>query len=111
MTIHLIPPVPAVPPHDVEVKRLNGTAMSVSFKNLSLVEARSLNVIYYISYSPRSSRKRQAPHNVRVPDGKNSVVITNLDPKLDYDVSMYATNSEGDSNSSPTKAATVPTGM
>ena len=102
------PSVPAVPPHDVEVKRLNGTAMSVSFKNLSLVEARSLHVIYYISYSPRSSRKRQASHNVRVPDGKNSVVITTLDPKSDYDVSMYATNSRNDrSDSSPTETIIV----
>ena len=100
------------PPRNLVVKRLNGTAMNVSFSSLSIVEARSLHVTYYISYGPRGSRKRQAPPDVRVPDGKNSVVITKLDPDLDYDVSMYATNGEGNKGApSPTVEAPVPAGM
>ena len=46
----LFPSVPALPPHNVVVVRLNDTAMIVSFRKLTIVEAKSLHVIYYISY-------------------------------------------------------------
>ena len=99
------------PPHDVEVKRLNGTAMNVSFSNLSIVEARSLHVTYYISYSPHTSRKRQTSSDVRVPDGSNSAVVTDLDPNFDYDVNVYATTTVGEGPRSPPKIAFLPPGM
>ena len=70
--------------------------MIVSFRKLTIVEARSLHVTYYISYSPSTSRKRVASRDVRVPDGSNSAVITDLDPNLDYDVNMYTTTSVGE---------------
>ena len=58
--------------------------------------------------SPHTSRKRQTPRDVRVPDGSNSAVITGLDPNLDYDVTMYATTSVGEGpRSQPATFATT----
>ena len=87
-------------PKDVAVVRVNGTAMRVSFTPLTIVEARRISVAYFISYSPRSCRKRQEGGEVRVPDGKNETVITGLDPKTEYDVVMYATDSDGNNRGS-----------
>lgn len=104
------PPVPDKSPYDIVVMRLSDTAMNVSFRELSIVEAKSVHVEYYISYSARSSRKRQAPgSDVRVPDGGTSKVIDRLDAKSEYDVIMYASTSKGEGpKSSPVIASTYP---
>ena len=86
------PSILLFPSHDVVVVRLNDTTMIVSFRKLTIMEAKSLHVAYYISYSSYTSRKSRAS---RAPDGTNSAIVADLDLNSDYDVSMYATPSVG----------------
>ena len=86
---------PQMPPHDVKVKRLNGTAMNVSWTRLSIVEAQSIAVSYVVSYSPQSARKRQVRDIV--PAIKSYVVISGLDPGTIYHVQVFAMNDNGQS--------------
>ena len=81
---------------------LSGTEMSVSFTKLSVVEANSVNISYYISYSTSPLIKRQSEvKRVAVREKDNASVIGGLDPSLDYQVIVEATNSHGTKSSSP----------
>lgn len=84
-----------MPPHNVGVERLNGTAMNVSFIRLSIVEARSVALSYVVSYSPHNSHKRQGREVV--PANQSFVVISGLDPVTIYKVNMFASNEYGQS--------------
>ena len=53
-----------------------------------------MDVTYFISYTPLTSRKRQASP-VTVPEGRNHVVITGLDGGTEYSVTVYTANSDG----------------
>ena len=90
-------------PHDVKVDwLLSGTEMSVSFTKLSVVEANSVNISYYISYSTSPLIKRQSEvKRVGVREKDNATVIGGVDPSLDYKVIVEATNSHGTKSSSP----------
>ena len=90
-------------PHDVKVDwLLSGTEMSVSFTKLSVVEANSVNISYYISYSTSPLIKRQSEvKRVAVREKDNATVIGGVDPSLDYQVIVEATNSHGTKSSSP----------
>lgn len=86
---------PQMPPHDVKVERLNGTAMNVSWTRLSIVEAQSIAVSYVVSYSPQNARKRQVRDIV--PAIKSYVVISGLDPVIIYQVEVFASNDHNQS--------------
>ena len=66
--------------------------MMVSFKTLTIVEAKRVKVYYFITYTASNSlKKRQNEGDViQVPDGKNETIITGLDPNTEYDVGVYA---------------------
>ena len=98
-------PDPSHFPHNVTVKRLNGTAMNVSFVELSLVEARRRTVVYTITYSPSGSRKRQVKE-VIVPNDTSHHVIGGLNPDSEYTVRVSAGDGRGNENTS--KPVSVP---
>ena len=72
--------------------------MIVSWEPLTVVEARGFLVNYRVVYNPivGASRKRQALSNeVVVPAGLKSVVISDLEPTLRYDVIVTAETTVG----------------
>ena len=85
-----------MPPHDVKVERLNGTAMNVSWTRLSIVEAQSIAVSYVVSYFPQNARKRQV-RGIVLAAIKSYVVISGLDPGTIYRVEVFAMNDNGQS--------------
>ena len=86
-----LPTVPLISLLDVHVTRLTRTVMNVSFTELSIVEARSVNVVYTVMFG---SHKSPTPVAVVVPDGQSIVVITDLDPDSEYTVTVVvSTNS------------------
>ena len=98
---------PSRGPRDVKVERLNGTAMNVSFTPLNIAEARSLRTTYTVTYSPVSSKKRQA-REVQVPENQIHVLVNDLDPGTSYDVQVSAANLIGDSVFSESQIARAP---
>ena len=114
-SVHLmsIPPAPEVAPHDVTVVRSeDGLSMRVSFQRLSLVEAKTLTLYYFVSYtsSPGSGRRRQSGGGqVRVPGHQSSVEITGLDPYTEYEVTVFtASDEEGRESHSESETYRVP---
>ena len=93
---------PKIAPGDVEVEWLpNGTAVNVSFTRLTIVEANSIHINYFIRYSSSPLVKRDVDKmTVNVNDG-STTVVGGLDPYLDYHVVVDATNSHGTKSSSP----------
>ena len=93
---------PKIAPGDVEVEWLpNDTAMNVSFTRLTIVEANSIHINYFIRYSSSPLVKRDVDNKtVKMNDG-STTVIGGLDPYLDYHVVVDATNSHGTKSSSP----------
>ena len=79
---------PSIPPGNVEVIRLNGTAMNVSWVPLNLVEARGIVRGYIITYQLTGSRhKRQTPM-VRVDGSASYAIVGGLQPGFAYDVGV-----------------------
>ena len=76
------------------------TGMSVSFTRLTIVEANSISITYYIRHSSSPLTKREATKTV-VREKDNTTVISGLDPSLDYHVIVDATNSHGTKSSPP----------
>ncbi|CAI8023537.1 Basement membrane-specific heparan sulfate proteoglycan core protein [Geodia barretti] len=101
--------VPKVPPHNVKVERINGTAMMVSFGRLSLVEARRVSIYYFVSYSPSGgTRKRQGGGREGPVEG-NTTVVTGLNPSTGYDVSVFtATDEQGNRQLTSSEEMTAP---
>ncbi|CAI8024471.1 Receptor-type tyrosine-protein phosphatase alpha [Geodia barretti] len=101
--------VPKVPPHNVKVERINGTAMMVSFGRLSLVEARRVNIYYFISYSPSGGARKRQEGGREGPVEGNTTVVTGLDPSTGYDVSVFtATDEQGNNQQTPSDKMTAP---
>ena len=74
--------------------------VSHTFTKLSVVEANSVNISYYISYSTSPLIKRHSElKRVAVREKDNATVIGGLDPSLDYQVIVEATNSHGTKSS------------
>ena len=89
-TVEGVPPVVT----GVEVERLNGTAMNVSWTPVTIVQARGF-ISFTVTYTPSTGgRARRQSSSVRVPGDQSNVVIGGLDPALEYDVAI-ATQSGG----------------
>ena len=68
---------------------LNDTAVRVTWEPLTLIEARGFITNYTVTLQPQGSTKRAdgsivttVPHNI------SDVIVTDLDPKLAYSVSV-----------------------
>ena len=93
----------AVPrqPCNVTVLRLTSASMRVTWEKLTLVELKGLGsyVIRYI----RSDRKEQAQENViTVSWTESNITIGNLQPGVQYDITVAASNKRGTSCECPT---------
>ena len=77
-------------PGNVEVIRLNGTAMNVSWVPLNLVEARGFVQSYIITYRQSSSgtRRRRQVQTQRVDGNSSSAIVGGLQPGVAYEVTV-----------------------
>ena len=85
---------------NVMVDRISETVMTVSWRPLTLTEARGFVSHYTVSYSPASQtagRKRQADMTEVVVPGMESsmVIIDGLDPDTAYQVQVSASTGAG----------------
>ena len=90
----------------MNVTRINDTTIRVSWRPLSLVEARG-HITYNVMVTPTtgSRRRRQATQGERmctlsspceVPANESSVIVGGLDRDTSYSVTVMAVNSEGE---------------
>ena len=98
----IAPPAPS----GISVTRLNDTTIRVSWRPLSLVEARG-HIMYRVIVTPTtgSRSRRQATQGERVctlssscevPANESSVIVGGLDQDTSYSVTVMAVNSEGE---------------
>ena len=91
---------PSVAPLNVRIIRPSATLMVVSWRPLTLTEARGFVSHYTVTYSPQvksSGRKRQAAMTEVVSGMDSSMVsIDGLDPDTVYNVHVSATTGGGD---------------
>ena len=87
---------PSIAPGNVEVNRLNGTAMNVSWVPLNLVEARGFVQSYIITYQQASSgsRRKRQMQTQQVDGRASSAVVGGLQPGVAYEVSIAAMTTE-----------------
>lgn len=87
--------VPNVSP-EVSVSWKGLFEMLVEWKPLTLEEARGFITSYIVTYSSADSRRRKrATGTVEVPGDQNSVSIDDLDPDIEYSVSVAAATTAG----------------
>ena len=91
---------PSVAPQNVRVNRPSATVMIISWRPLTLAEARGFVSHYTVTYSPQiisGGRKRQAAMTEVVSGmDSNIVAIDGLDPDTVYNVQVSATTGGGD---------------
>ena len=89
---------PSSAPGNVEVIRLNGTAMNVSWTPLNLVEARGFIQSYIITYWQASNvtrRRRQVQNMTQQVDGSaSSTIVGGLEPGVAYEVTVSGMTTE-----------------
>lgn len=87
--------VPNVSP-EVSVSWKGLFEMLVEWKPLTLEEARGFITSYIVTYSSADSRRRKrATGTEEVPGDQNSVSIDDLDPDIEYSVSVAAATTAG----------------
>ena len=103
--------VTSISPTNVAVDRTSPTTMVVSWRPLTLTEARGFVSHYTVTYSPQiipGGRKRQAAMMVEVEGiDSNSTTITDLDPSTVYEVQLSASTGAGGGNFSEPIQATL----
>ena len=69
----------------------NGTVITISWQPITLEQARGF-FIYRVTLTPAVSNKRQAVIPTDVPRNQTSVAVGNLDPGVEYAVSVGVVN-------------------
>ena len=93
LNINLDPPAPI----NVVVVRFDSTSIGVSWTKYTLVELKGL-ANYTVTYNIIiGSRKRQLGGTVTVPWTENRVIISNLQPGAEYDVTVSTSATAGTS--------------
>ena len=89
-------PIPEPPaPENVVVVRFDSTSIGVSWTKFTLVELKGL-ANYIITYNVIiSSRKRQFGGTIIVPWTQNQVIISDLQPGAEYDVTIRTSTTAG----------------
>ena len=82
-------------PMILEVIRINDTAIRVTWEPLTLIEARGFIKNYTITLQPQGSRKRTGSIVKTVPSNVSNAIITGLDPKLAYLISVSVSTIKG----------------
>ena len=98
-------PIPEPPaPKNVVVVRFDSTSIGVSWTKFTLVELKGL-ANYIVTYNIIiGSRKRQLGGTITVPWTQNQVIISDLQPGAEYDVTVTTSSTAGMSgNASITK--------
>lgn len=83
---------------NVTVVRTSDTTMTVTWRRLSIVEARGIIVGYTVEYGP-SEQQNGEVQLIDVGPGEGTVMITGLDPEVAYRVVVYALTAAGRSTS------------
>ncbi len=90
---------PSIAPNITEIRQTSPTTIFVSWKPLTLSEARGFITFYIIEYYPSpNNKKRQAPSDimrVSVSADSSSTTIDGLDENLNYFVQVSASTSAG----------------
>ena len=86
------------PPINVVMERLSSTSIGVSWTKLTLVELKGL-ANYVVTYNIANSRMRQPEGMVTVPWTQNHVIISNLQPGAEYDITVHTSTEAGMSGS------------
>ena len=90
----LILPAPPTPVN-VVVVRFDSTSIGVSWTKFTLVELKGV-ANYIVAYNIIiGSRKRQLGGTVTVPWTENRVIISNLQPGADYDITVRTSTTVG----------------
>ena len=95
--IHYIEP--SISPKDIEVVRISGSMMRVSWTSLTLTEARGFITHYTVAYTPSSSGSKREELNILYQTvGKDSseATIEGLDGYSAYAVQVSASTAAGD---------------
>ena len=96
LVIKFIHIAPMTPPRNIEVDRINSTAVKVTWEPLTLIEARGFITNYTVTLQPQGSRKRaDGSIVVTVPHNVSDVTITGLDPDTNYIVTVVVGTSVG----------------
>ena len=87
---------PSIAPGNVEVNRLNGTAMNVSWVPLNLVEARGFVQSYIITYQQASSgsRRKRQMQTQEVDGSAIHAIVGGLQPGVAYEVTVSGMTTE-----------------
>ena len=93
-----------VPPQlsNVTVDRINDTAMTVTWELISITEANGHILGYTMTYSPDSTRTRQAAMFKMVGPNDNQVTVNDLMRGVSYTVTVSASTMTGDGPASET---------
>ena len=81
---------PSTAPGNVEVIRLNGTSMNVSWVPLNLVEAQGFVQSYIITYTQANSgsRRRRQAQTQQVDGNASFAIVGGLQPGVAYEVTV-----------------------
>ena len=102
MSIFLSTAVPSVAPMVVGVRRTTATTATLTWSHLSLVQSRGFLTAYKVTYNntQRSNCPQVNPEvstTLSVDQDETQLVITDLDPRLEYCVRIAATTVAGTS--------------
>ncbi len=96
-------------PQSLVIVRISPTVIIVSWKPLTLSEARGFITFYIVEYYPSlNNKKRQAPSDimrVNVSADSSSATIDSLDENKEYNVQVSASTSAGNGNASNPQVA------
>ena len=79
---------------DVTVRRLSDTSLTVTWRRLSLVEARGIVTGYTVLYRPSEQQRKQA-QQLMVGPNEGVVIITGLVAEVVYSVSVQVATTGG----------------
>jgi len=81
----------------VNIERLNGTTMNVSWVPLNLVEARGIVQSYVITYEPTSggSRRKRQQQQAQVDGSASYGIVGGLQPGVAYNVRVSGQTTVG----------------
>ena len=103
----IVPPIP----QNVSVKRINQTAMSVTWIPIDITIARGIILHYTITYFAQRLTRQNNMNSVTVPANQSGVIINDLQAGVTYTVTVNAASRVGEGNKSKPFDLAPPKGM